>query len=681
MLLPLFLIARDWTMLVYVAADNDLAQWADSDLVEMELVGSNQNLSVVVQIDKPYVGAKRLLVEQGSSFVIQELGIIDMCAWETLNDFLSWGITSFPADKYLVILWDHGSGWTAAPNRSFGADWSSGNVLSIANGDFEKALSNAHQYTGESIDLFAFDACLMQQIEVAFELKEFAHIFLAPQSIMPLPGFRYDEIIQVLHADPGINATDLSSSIAQSTVNNYKNIQPIAISSLNLLRLNELQSDFVRLAEILMLGLPTDALRAARQNVQTIPAIGCTPDTSDDFIDLGDFFYSLDDFYTYDEVDRLIDSYDRAITYKSHWGESFDRTTGSTVWFPDIYRQFKHQFDDYENLKWTRSHWLRFLNWYYESDDIRPTTVSLQATTPGNDNDFNLRWTDSYDLSPVKYDVIEMSDIITVFSDPCEDSSLWNFSGFALTSSNYHTGNHSFFSGNAGNLDNYIETKNNISTEYLGMMRVFLHHNTEDMTDSLIIQYGPFQDIHYGYSNGWIERSMVLPAGDYPIRISYRTNSTNNLGGCYIDDIQLYALSDARVVGRDLRETHLNLFNVTRGERLYMAYAMDSYGNSSNLSNTLDVEIEQYAVPYSIPNPFQTSCYIALDYPDTLNPTVEIFSLRGVRVKEFNSALIVDKKIYWDGKDKDNRDVAAGIYFVSVKGAGFTKLGKIARQR
>lgn len=679
--IPLLIFAQDWTMLVYVAADNDLAQWADSDLVEMELVGSNQHVSVVAQIDKPYLGARRVLVNQGSSHVLQELGIIDMCSWETLYDFLAWGISTFPADRYLVILWDHGSGWTAMPNRSFGADWSSGNVLSIANGDFRKALDNAYDYTGERVDLFAFDACLMQQIEVAFELKDFARVFIAPQSIMPLPGFRYDEIIHAIHQDPGINATELSRTIAQSTVNNYQNIQPISIASVSLSGLNEIQNNFVYLADVLLYGSPTPALQDVRRNVQTIPAIGCTPDTSDDFIDLGDFILRLDDIYTDNVVDRLIDSYGDAIIYVAHWGDVFAQTSGMTVWFPDVYRQFKQQFENYENLAWSASNWLGFLNWYYDSDDIRPTSPSLQATAPGSDNAFTLSWTGSHDLAPLKYDVFETSGLTTVFSDPCEDSSQWYFSGFELTPVNQHSGSYSFFSGNAGNLNNYIETKDNIVLGGPGLIELFLHYNTEEMADSLIIEYGTFQDVFYGFSDGWTQRRTALPPGNNRIRIFYRTNGFNNLGGCYIDDIQVSALTDGRIAGSDIAETHLGFFNVRRGTHQYVVHAEDFYGNTSNLSNMVTVDIEEYAAPYSIPNPFQTSCYIALDYPDTLNPTVEIFSLRGARLKRFDPDLIVDKRIFWDGKDGNQRDVAAGVYIILVKDTGFKKVGKIARQR
>jgi len=668
-------------MLVYVAADNDLAQWADSDLVEMERFGSDQNIMVVVQVDKPTIGARRLLVGQGSSSVIQNLGIIDMCAWETLTDFIYWGIMNFPARRYCIILWDHGSGWTAAPNRSFGADWSSGSVLSIANGDFQKALSNAYEYTGRRIDLFAFDACLMQQIEVAFEMKDYAYVFLAPQSVIPLPGFRYDAILQGLHVNPAMSAPELSQIIVQSTVDNYQNIQPVALSAINLTKIGGLAQALAEIQGRLMLGSPDQLLYTARQTVQTIPAIGCTPNTTDDFIDLGDFISGLDNLYPQVDFGTLIIAYAQTIVHSDHWGEAFKNTTGLTVWFPDVYQQFKQLLQNYQNLDWVRWNWLRFLNWYYDCDDIRPTQPLLEATEPGNDNDFRLRWTASHDLSAVKYHVVQATGMTPVFADQCEDSSLWNFSGFVLSSVNSHTGSNSFFSGNAGNLYNYIETIDNIVIEELGLMSIYLHYNTEDMTDSLIIEYGTFRDVHYGYSNGWIERRAILPPGDHPIRVSYHTNSTNNQGGCYVDDVRLYGLTSGHFIRRDFQDTMLYVYNNPLGDYLYVVYAEDAYANRGNLSNSLDVSVTQYAAPYSIPNPFQTSCYIVVDCPDTLNPSVEIYSLRGARLKTFHPDLIVDRKIYWDGKDDAGRDVGSGLYFVLVRDTGFKRIGKIARQR
>jgi hypothetical protein len=681
LLLPFVLLAQEWTMLVYIAADNDLAQWADSDLVEMERFGSDQNITVVAQVDKPAIGATRLLIGQGSSSVIQNLGIVDMCSWETLRDFICWGITYFPARRYLVLLWDHGTGWTAMPNRSFGTDWSSGNVLSIANGDFQKAVSTAYEYTGTRIDLFAFDACLMQQIEVSFEIKDYAYVFLAPQSVIPLPGFRYDTILQRLRANPAMDAPELSQIIVQSTVDNYQNIQPVALSAINLARIGGFAQALAEIEGQLMQESPNQLLYTLRQTVQTIPAIGCTPNITDDFIDLGDFISGLDNIYPQVDFRKLIIAYAQTVIHSDHWGEAFENTTGLTVWFPDIYQQFKQLLQRYQNLDWVRWNWLSFLNWYYDCDDIRPTESSLEATEPGSNNDFRLHWTASHDLSAVKYHVVQATGMVPVFADQCEDSSLWNFSGFVLSSVNAHTGSHSFFSGNAGNLNNYIETIDNVVIEELGLMSIYLYYNTEDMIDSLIIEYGTFRDVHYGYSNGWIERKAILPPGDHPIRVSYHTNSTNNQGGCYIDDVRLYGLTRGQFIRRDLGDTTLYVYNNPFGNYVYAVYAEDAYNNTGNSSNSLDVSVTQYAVPYSIPNPFQTSCHIVVDCPDTLDPSVEIYSLRGAQLRKFHSDMIVDGKIYWDGKDEAGREVGSGLYFILVRDTGFKRIGKIARQK
>ena len=668
-------------MLVYIAADNDLVQWADSDLAEMEMYGSNTDIRVVVQIDRPSTGAERLLIGQGSSQTMQALGIIDMCSWETLRDFLVWGMNGFPAEKYLVILWDHGTGWTAMPRRSFGTDWSSGNVLSVANGDLQRAFQNAYEFTGERIDLLSFDACLMQQIEVAFELRKYAHLLLAPQSVMPLAGFRYDEILEILHTNPNIGSSELSEGLVHSTVTNYTNLQPVALSSINLSRMDEIMHDFNEAASFLMRGAPDPTLHLLRRHVQTIPVIGCIPDTTDDFVDLGDFIEGLYQHFEISEIERLRASYRQAIVHAEYCGEGFANTTGLTVWFPDQYRQFKQLLGYYQGLDWFDSAWPRFLNWFYDSDDIRPSALSLQTSNVGHNNDFRLSWTRAYDLADVSYYLTEAIAAPEIYYDPCEDTSLWNLYGFTLSSTNYHNGAHSFFSGNASNLQNYMETKSNITIEDLGLLSVFLYCNTEEPADSLIINYGSFSDVHYGSSAGWTERRVLLPAGNHPLRIWYRTNGAVNMGGCYVDDISLRSLTDGHIIRSAYADTSLYLFNELRGEHVYTVYAEDRYNNLGNSSNLLNVYVEDYAEPYSIPNPFQDSCSLVLDYPDDLQPTVEIYSLSGIRVKSYGPGQITNKRISWDGKDDRLRDIGAGVYFVVVKDKSFRRIGKIACQR
>ncbi len=679
--IPVLLFGREWTALVYMAADNSLASLADSDLVEMQIVGSSDDVAIVVQVDKPYIGARRLLVNRGTSVVLQDLGIIDMCDWRTLSDFIEWGTQNYPAEKFCVVLWDHASGWTLMPRKSFGSDWSSGNQLSISNGDFQKAISTAYDHTGEKIGVFAFDACVMQQIEVAFEIKDFAKIFLAPQNVCPLEGFRYDRIFEKLDDEPGIDEFQLAQHIVRINVENYVDIQPVVYGAINMARLSELRRRMDKCMRSLMANQSNQDLIELREAVQTIPLLGQVPSPQDELIDWGDFISSVHEMIRSPESEQLLYAYNTTIVEADYWGENFSRTTGLTIWFPFRYLPFKQLLDDYINLTWAQSQWPRFLNWFYGEDDIRPTPIEITIGKVGENNDFVIRWPASYDLAPVTYTVIEAEDTLPIFEEDCEDPSDWYFNGFSSSTDPVHSGSYSFFSGDASNLLSSAETREPILIEDVGLLSMYLHYNTEEMADSLIIEYGSLRDVHYGLSNGWKERRLILPAGNHNLKISYHTNASVNKGGCYIDDIKIYNLCKGRYLREYCADTAVYLFNKLRGTYYYAVYPQDLFENRGNVSSLARVVLERHAVPYSIPSPFQSGCTLILDYPDTVHPTVHIFSISGRKIREFNADEIENKTIFWDGKDEHGRDVGSGLYFVLLKGDSFKRIGKVARQR
>lgn len=667
-----------------MAADNDLSNWADEDLAEMQVVGSNDDITVVVQVDQPTIGARRLLVQEGGVVELTDLGIVDMCDWQTLAQFLEWGIRNYPADKYCIILWDHGTGWTRIANRSFGRDWSSGNVMSVAEGELKRAVRTAYNRTGEKIDLFGFDACLMQLTEVIYEIKDYIRAFVGPQIICPLEGYRYDEILAEMHADPGMNRNELGTFIVQTTVENYIDVQPVVYAAVDISYLGELKLALDNVLTSVLSGSDRQVIADIRESVQTIPTFGSIPSQDNEHVDLGDFIDRLHDAEASAETHSLVTAYNRFVVASGHWGDDFAQTTGLTIYFPYDYPDFKQLVDNYVGLTWAQeTQWPSFLNWYYDADDIRPADVTLTVSDVGADNDFRLFWNSAFDLAPVTYHVTETGLPISVFTDPCEDSSLWNFNGFSLSSTNVYSGNYSFFSGNTSNLNNSIETKESILIEELGLLSIQLDYNTEDMEDSLIVDYGSFTDVHYGISDGWQERRVILPPGNHNLKISYRTNSTTNRGGCYIDDITVYNLLPGRFIQQHCPDTTLYIYNTLRGQREYAVYAMDSYGNTGNVSTFVSVSIDDYAVPYSLPNPFQTSCDIIINVPPDIEPAVEIYAISGRFVKKFSPHQIQDNKVHWDGKDEQGREVGSGLYYVVVKdvNGSFKRIGKIARQR
>jgi len=117
------LAEKEWTFLVYCAADNDLAPFGLIDVNEMETVGSTDQVDIVVQFDgsEEYSpdakGSCRYHIQKDDDFehvtspVVQDLGEVDMGSRKTLTDFLEWGVKNYPAKKYMVVLWNHGTGW------------------------------------------------------------------------------------------------------------------------------------------------------------------------------------------------------------------------------------------------------------------------------------------------------------------------------------------------------------------------------------------------------------------------------------------------------------------------------------------------------------------------------------------------------------------------------------------
>jgi hypothetical protein len=105
-----------WTIMVYLAGDNNLDGAGATDLLEMKKVGSNAAINVVAQFDRAgHKGTtKRYLLRKGTTLpadVVGDLGETNTGDPGVLKDFLTWGIKTYPAQHYLAVLWNHGAGW------------------------------------------------------------------------------------------------------------------------------------------------------------------------------------------------------------------------------------------------------------------------------------------------------------------------------------------------------------------------------------------------------------------------------------------------------------------------------------------------------------------------------------------------------------------------------------------
>jgi len=211
--------------LVYADGKTDeLSRLAPSVIRELEVAGSDENLTIAAQIGrkgqfydrwtKDWGGTRRYVIERNpnpppmmdemmryfippytaeiKSPVETYMGKkVDMGDVKSLKNFLKWGIKRFPAKHYAVIMYGPGAGFAGSMY-----DAESGKL--IKNEQLADALKDASKHAGKKIDLVAFDANLMADAEVAHQIKDSADILVAPQAPMALGTLALDMVAKDL---------------------------------------------------------------------------------------------------------------------------------------------------------------------------------------------------------------------------------------------------------------------------------------------------------------------------------------------------------------------------------------------------------------------------------------------------------------------------------------------------
>ncbi|HAH31031.1 MAG TPA: hypothetical protein DCL44_01815 [Elusimicrobia bacterium] len=211
---PVPVSAKEWTVLVYMNGKNSLEFPLLINVNMMETVGSNSALNIVVEagrtnnqegdvaMDGDWTGSHRYYVTKDenmtvvSSKILQSFGRVDMGDWRHLVDFAKWGKENYPARHYMLLIWNHGSGWlttkdvspTLYSGKGISYDDETNNHISIPE------LAAAMRAIGR-VDILAFDACLMQMAEVLYELRDSADYIVGAEEYMDEFGFPYQEIL------------------------------------------------------------------------------------------------------------------------------------------------------------------------------------------------------------------------------------------------------------------------------------------------------------------------------------------------------------------------------------------------------------------------------------------------------------------------------------------------------
>lgn len=369
----IFLSAESWTVLLYMAADNNLAEMGRLDINSLESVAQPADLNLIVQADFPE-GAKRYKIQQDNSEqitspVLANLGTINSGDPNTLNSFIKWGFNRYPAQRKMLIIWSHGDSWYKDNSGKWICpDDNAQDLISVSGGELVLALSGIPH-----LDILLFDACSMQCIEVINEIHSFADYIIGSEDLVPQYGFPYEDIIPLFDGD----FDELLAQIPELYVSSYLPGQGInpggALWSVTCSVVKtELVPQFVQQIKNFAISQ-----RFLAPKYFTVRNSCYSMNTGLADIDIRDFLEKAQTIWT-SGTQNLLSLWTSIVISSCFTNPEETGNIGTAaIWFPDSRFNFENGWRQYHKLNFSRSRWLSFVNSAIGNDTFPPETPIL----------------------------------------------------------------------------------------------------------------------------------------------------------------------------------------------------------------------------------------------------------------------------------------------------------------
>lgn len=422
---------KEWTFMIFMAADNNLEAASALDIIELERYGSTDKVNYVAQIDRNgnytknselrWIGTKRFYIIKDKtkkmvSPALEDLGDLDSADPLTLTDFVRWSKENFPAKKYGLILWNHGTGWKEISpsvdeyiddevNRSYEIGLGQGmNGLQVGNANASNkkketskpsapssivpniSFNISYDYTsntsmdiptlgqtllrikgvlGKPLELLGFDACLMQMAEVGWTGVGTARCQVGSPDLEPERGWPYDAISKVLNSKPQMDGIELGKVIAEAYNKSYsggtQGNTAVVISVMDLFKAEEFRMDLNAFCDSVIKNVSKDIDRIEEHRSNSLTY------SYSDYVDLGHFLALL-------ARDKKVSAGTRSAAIQllkticgdrgeggfvarvASNGDKFRETRGLSIFFPSRmgYKAFKNRYKRLSFAKETR---------------------------------------------------------------------------------------------------------------------------------------------------------------------------------------------------------------------------------------------------------------------------------------------------------------------------------------
>ncbi len=391
---------ESWTILVYMVADNNLEPFGVSDLIEMAQAtaaagNGSPEVRFVVQADRAagyssesvgslgnWESTRRLVVRNGGFEPVAELGELNMGDPGVLSDFLQWGMSSYPADRYMLVFWDHGSGWPG-----FGGDSSTATDDLLTLTELHSGLQ-AGLGSGPRLEIIGYDACLMATYEVAKTMQPYAKYLLASEELEPGTGWDYRSFAKLL-AGGTVTPAQLGQEVVDGFIAHSNAINQGQDATLSLTDLGApLDSVATALAAYvtaanggIQAGQQATATAISQQRVAAVK-FGDMPDParSVNHVDFGDLVTRLAgvDSARFGAVATQVQTALGSAVVYQRAGPLRASATGLSIYFPPSADYYQSAYDSVA----AASTWRSFLGTYFQAATGTYGTVTTPEFVP-----------------------------------------------------------------------------------------------------------------------------------------------------------------------------------------------------------------------------------------------------------------------------------------------------------
>lgn len=383
------------TLLVYMCG-TDLQSDACDDIIEMADVEAGDAINMVVLAGgakewdlEDLKGNSRTLavIRDGYFEELEDWGYGSMGEPETLQQFLEYGMTAYPADRTIVVLWDHGAGSEGGIcfDETDGDDSLTIAEINQVLSDLEKTVPGYH------INIFGSDACMMGTYEMAAMLSRHnIDYYVASEELEPGSGWYYTGWLDAVRTNPAIQDEALCGAIIDTFMQKGLEYDPddyLTLSAVKLSEMGALEKTMEQFASVMSAQLVDGDLSAVRRGRSRMYTFGSFADGSWDMVDLGAVLdaYAQFDSATAAEARRCLSS---AVVLNRQTA-NLNPCSGMAILLP---QDTANTFDTYKegiNLPGIIPNWVAFINTYVSQLVGGSYSPSVTGTSQfGADYDF-----------------------------------------------------------------------------------------------------------------------------------------------------------------------------------------------------------------------------------------------------------------------------------------------------